>query len=75
MTARTLPIFVDCPFGGCEDGYCACLEQDLDDDFDPENFDEDLDDAYPEGEFTFPRLRSVETVPTSIDEYEPPQGT
>jgi hypothetical protein len=71
-----LPIFVDCPYGGCEDGYCACLEEDLDDDFDPEDVDEDQDDSYPEGEFTFVRscLRSVETVPISIDDY-PPQGT
>src|SRR3546814_2193588 len=68
-----LPIFVDCPYGGCEDGYCACLEQDLDDDFDPEDFDDDLvDDPYPEGEFIFAERR-VETVPISIDDYEPPE--
>jgi hypothetical protein len=76
--AVQLPLFVDCPYGGCEDGYCACLEQDLDEgDFDPEDFDEDMDDPYPEGEFIFARrrVRRVETVPISIDTYEPPQGT
>ncbi|MEI5520718.1 hypothetical protein WB388_08895 [Streptomyces brasiliscabiei] len=42
-----LPIFVDCPYGGCEDGYCACLEQDLDD-LDPEDCDDLHDDSDPD---------------------------
>lgn len=47
--ARRLQIFVDCPYGGCEDGYCACLEQDLDEDFNPEDFDEgEYDDCDPD---------------------------
>lgn len=44
MTQLRLPIFVDCPWGGCEEGYCACLEQDLA----PENFADPSDDS--EGE-------------------------
>ena len=39
--ARQLRLFADCPYGGCEDGYCACLEQDIDpDDFDDPEFEE-----------------------------------
>lgn len=61
------PVFVDCPYGGCEDGYCACLEQDLDDDGPYDDREpEDIDDE-PEP------FRTVETVPISIDDYEPPK--
>ncbi|MGP4085449.1 hypothetical protein [Streptomyces sp. KR55] len=83
MTVQ-LPIFTDCPYDGCEDGYCACLEQDLD----PDDFDGSYEDLDPEDlellealesgaelMFTRGRLRVVETVPISIDTYEPLQGT
>lgn len=67
MTVQ-LAIFVDCPYGGCEEGYCACLEQDLDEDFDEPDDDPELeDDDEPE------YFRAVETVPISIDDYEPPK--
>ncbi|WAZ20223.1 hypothetical protein STRCI_001324 [Streptomyces cinnabarinus] len=59
---RQLAIFVDCPYGGCEDGYCACLDVDPD-------VDEDQGDAPERGS-----ARPVGTVPISIDDYEPPQG-
>jgi hypothetical protein len=63
------PIFVDCPYGGRKDGYCACLEQDVDDEL-----REELE-AYSEELADYPPSRSVETVLISIDDYEPPQGT
>ncbi|MFF4548631.1 hypothetical protein ACFY1J_31100 [Streptomyces sp. NPDC001406] len=44
MTAR-LQIFADCPYGGCEDGYCACLERDIDEETDPDEIAE-LADVY-----------------------------
>lgn len=68
MTSQfRLPIFVDCPYGGCEDGYCACLERALDeDDFDGPYEDLDPDDE-PES------FRAVETVLISIDDYESPK--
>ncbi|MCM1977169.1 hypothetical protein [Streptomyces sp. G1] len=66
MTARQLAIFVDCPYGGCEDGYCACLEVDLDDDRELVAVEADPDDAW--------TPRPIETVPISIDDY-PPEGT
>lgn len=86
MTTQ-LPIFVDCPYGGCEDGYCACLEQDLD----PEDFDGsydglDLDELDEETRQMLAdllagramvrrsRFRRIETVPVSIDTYTPPGG-
>lgn len=55
-----------CPYGGCDAyGYCPCEE------------DEDelqaLEEAALCGElFRNPTVRSVETVPISIDNYEPP---
>ncbi|NUR04367.1 MAG: hypothetical protein HOY79_50040 [Streptomyces sp.] len=65
--ARQLPIFADCPYGGCEDGYCACLEQDVD----PDDLQAELDLC---GEmYAVRRFRRIETVPISIDEY-PPEG-
>lgn len=72
-----LPIFVDCPYGGCEDDYCACLEQDLDDievcgEYDPE--DAELLEALRNGAQAITvrgRTRLVETVPISIDNYPP----
>ncbi|KND29885.1 hypothetical protein [Streptomyces stelliscabiei] len=75
-----LPFFVDCPYGGCEDGYCACLERDLDDlddlevcgEYDPE--DAELLEALQNGAQVITvrgRTRLVETVPIPIDNYPP----
>ncbi|MGC9540205.1 hypothetical protein [Streptomyces sp. UG1] len=57
--ARQLQIFVDCPFGGCEDGYCACLEQDIDEDFYAELDDEEIDPAELAEHFGYVPARTV----------------
>lgn len=75
-----LPLFPGCPYGGCEDDYCACLECDLDDieicgELDPE--DTELLEALQNGAEAITvrgRTRLVETVPIPIDNY-PPQPT
>jgi hypothetical protein len=75
-----LPIFVDCPYGACEDDYCACLEQDLDDievcgEYDPE--DAELLEALSNGAEAITvrgRTRLVETVAIPIDDYRPPSN-
>jgi hypothetical protein len=59
-----LALFV-CPFSGCdEDGYCPCTEEDVEayDDHDDEDLCLDRRG----------RPRRVETVPISIDDYQPP---
>jgi hypothetical protein len=59
-----------CPFGGCDDdGYCACLEEDVEafDDLDDEGLDVLLD--------RHGRVRRIETVPISIDDYQPTPAT
>lgn len=67
-------LLFDCPFGGCEDGYRACLEQDLDEDDggDPEEL-ELLEALQPGAGLMFARgrARRVETVPIPIDDYQP----
>ncbi|MDX3507432.1 hypothetical protein PV755_00595 [Streptomyces caniscabiei] len=62
MTTQ-LALFV-CPFGDCdEDGYCPCAEEVVEADEDQD--DEDLcTDRHG-------RPRRVETVPISIDDYQP----
>ena len=73
--ARQLAIFADCPYGGCEEGYCACLEQDVDEDYfaevDPDDLKAELAAC---GELYVHRFRRIEDVPISIDNYEP-EGT
>ena len=64
-----------CPFDGCENGYCACFERDLDDleisgEYDPEDADlleEDGDEVLT----VRGRDRRIETVPIPIDHYPP----
>ena len=63
-----------CPFGGCENGYCACFERDLDDleicgEYDPEDAEllEDEDEVLT----VHGRDRRIETVPIPIDNYPP----
>ncbi|MDX3202098.1 hypothetical protein [Streptomyces scabiei] len=72
-----LQLIPDCPFGGCEDGYCACFECDLDDlevcgELDPQ--DAELAAAIRAGAEVMTdrgRLRLVETVAIPIDHYPP----
>ncbi|MBE4790980.1 hypothetical protein [Streptomyces caniscabiei] len=63
MNDGQLQLFV-CPFGGCdEDGYCPCVEEDVEayDDQDDEDLCTDRHG----------RPHRVETVPISIDDYQP----
>ncbi|MEH0431243.1 hypothetical protein QBB34_33935 [Streptomyces stelliscabiei] len=75
-----LQLMPGCPFGGCEDGYCACFERDLDDlddlevcgELDPE--DAALAAAIRAGAEVMTdrgRIRVVETVLIPIDNYPP----
>ncbi|MDX3294650.1 hypothetical protein PV569_13130 [Streptomyces scabiei] len=64
-----------CPYGGCENGYCACLERDVEDleisgEEDPE--DAELAAAIRAGAEVMTghgRIRLVETL--SLDNYPP----
>ncbi|QIJ62586.1 hypothetical protein [Streptomyces sp. JB150] len=74
MTAQ-LPIFADCPYGGCQHSRCACLEEAL---HETDGLDQDavqLLDDLDAGRAVIHRrrVRRIETIPP-LDTYEPPQG-
>lgn len=73
-----LRLWTECPYGGCEDGYCACFECDLDDmeicgEYDAE--DAELLEAGVEVLTVRGRTRRIETVPIPIDNYPPTPAT